>query len=42
MNDPRTRDADDDHFVLIDIVTGVETPVTWPVDNIPGWQRLAP
>jgi Tol biopolymer transport system component len=33
---------DDDHFVSIDVATGVETPLTWPVDKIPDWQRLAP
>ena len=33
---------DQDHFVSIDVASGVETPVTWPVDRIPDWQRLAP
>ena len=32
---------DNDHFYSIDVATGVETPVTWPVDKIPDWQRLA-
>ena len=30
-----------DRFVSIDVATGNETPVTWPVDRIPDWQRLA-
>jgi hypothetical protein len=32
---------DDDHFVSIDAATGVETPLTWPVDKIPDWRRVA-
>jgi Tol biopolymer transport system component len=32
---------DNDHFVAIDVATGAETPVTWPVEKIPDWQRLA-
>lgn len=29
-----------DHIVSIDVATGVETPISWPVDRIPDWQRL--
>jgi Tol biopolymer transport system component len=32
---------DDQHLVSIDVASGVETPVTWPIDRIPDWQRLA-
>ena len=31
-----------DRFVSIDVATGTETPVDWPVDRIPDIQRLAP
>jgi Tol biopolymer transport system component len=33
---------DNEHFVSIDVATGVETPVAWSVDRIPDIQRLAP
>jgi Tol biopolymer transport system component len=33
---------DDDHFYAIDVATGNVTPVTWPVDRIPDWRRVAP
>jgi Tol biopolymer transport system component len=32
---------DQDHFVSLDVATGVQTPVTWPIDRIPDWQRVA-
>ena len=32
----------DAHFYAIDVATGAETTLTWPVDKIPDWQRLAP
>jgi hypothetical protein len=32
---------DADHFVSIDVATGVETPVDWSIDRIPDIQRLA-
>jgi Tol biopolymer transport system component len=32
---------DQDHLVSIDVATGVETPLKWPIDRIPDWQRLA-
>jgi hypothetical protein len=33
---------DDDHFYAIDVATGQKTSVTWPVDRIPDWRRVAP
>jgi Tol biopolymer transport system component len=33
---------DDDHFYEIDVATGRDSPLTWPLDKIPDWQRLAP
>jgi len=30
---------DDDHFYSIDVATGAQTPLTWPVTKIPDWQR---
>lgn len=32
---------DQAHLVSIDVATGVQTPLAWPIDRIPDWQRLA-
>jgi hypothetical protein len=32
---------DDDHFYTLDATTGLPTPVTWSIDKIPDWQRIA-
>lgn len=32
---------DTDHFYSIDPATGTATPVAWPSDGLPDWQRLA-